>query len=430
VAKFQEAIKYDASFARAYAGMANSLHYLGRIPERDEAWKKAFDLSDRMSPREKLRTNGTYLVGTARNYAAGIDIYEQLVKEYPSDSAGYNNLAVAYFYTLNFPKALEAGKRAIEIYPKSFKYRANYALYAMYASDFKTAAETAQQLIKENPNFDTAYLILAMEAVASGDVAKARTMYETAARTGDSGASLAAIGLADLDLYQGRYKEAIARLPEAVKRDRTEGNDAGAVAKLMALAESYALLRQTGAAQAALRDARALSEDDSVLVPTARLAIAAGRNQEAKVITADLADNPPLPSRAYAKLLEAETALAGKQYVQAMDSLNAARKFADLWLIRYLLGMTYFQLEDYVAALQEFEKCQARRGEAMALFLDDFPTVRYYASVPYWLGRTREMRRLDPRTQYQDFLAIRGEAADDPLVKDAQRRLAALAKRP
>jgi hypothetical protein len=66
----------------------------------------------------------------------------------------------------------------------------------------------------------------------------------------------------------------------------------------------------------------------------------------------------------------------------------------------------------------------------MALFLDDFPTVRYYASVPYWLGRTREMRRLDPRTQYQDFLAIRGEAADDPLVKDAQRRLAALAKRP
>jgi tetratricopeptide (TPR) repeat protein len=300
----------------------------------------------------------------------------------------------------------------------------------MYASDFKTAAETAQQLIKENPNFDTAYLILAMEAVASGDVAKARTMYETAARTGDSGASLAAIGLADLDLYQGRYKEAIARLPEAVKRDRTEGNDAGAVAKLMALAESYALLRQTGAAQAALRDARALSEDDSVLVPTARLAIAAGRNQEAKVITADLADNPPLPSRAYAKLLEAETALAGKQYVQAMDSLNAARKFADLWLIRYLLGMTYFQLEDYVAALQEFEKCQARRGEAMALFLDDFPTVRYYASVPYWLGRTREMRRLDPRTQYQDFLAIRGEAADDPLVKDAQRRLAALAKRP
>jgi hypothetical protein len=123
-------------------------------------------------------------------------------------------------------------------------------------------------------------------------------------------------------------------------------------------------------------------------------------------------------------------ALAAKQYVQAMDSLNAARKFADLWLIRYLLALTYFQLGDYVAALQEFETCQTRRGEATALFLDDFPTIRYYATVPYWLGRTREMNKLDPRTQYQEFLAIRGEATDDPLVKDAQRRLAAAAKLP
>jgi tetratricopeptide (TPR) repeat protein len=430
VAKFEEALKYDKEFARAYAGMANSLHYLGRREARDAAWKKAFELIDRMTPREKLRTNGTYLVGTARNYAAGIDIYEKLVEEYPSDSAGYNNLAVAYFYTLNFPKALEAGKRAIEIYPKSFKYRANYALYAMYASDFKTAAETAQQLIKENPNFDTAYLVLAMDAIANGSFAKARTLYETAAKTGDSGASLAAIGLADLDLYQARYKEAVTRLPGAVKQDRSHGNDAGAVAKLMALAEAYALQRQSASAQATLLNARELSEDDSVLVPTARLAIASGRNEQARILAADLADNPPLPSRAYAKVLEAEMALAAKQYVQAMDSLNAARKFADLWLIRYLLALTYFQLGDYVAALQEFETCQQRRGEAMALFLDDLPTVRYYALVPYWLGRVREARNLDPRTQYQEFLAIRGGATDDPLVVDAQRRLAAAAKLP
>ena len=60
----------------------------------------------------------------------------------------------------------------------------------------------------------------------------------------------------------------------------------------------------------------------------------------------------------------------------------------------------------------------------MALFLDDLPTVRYYALVPYWLGRTREARNLDPRTQYQEFLAIRGGAANDPLVADARERLA------
>ena len=430
VAKFQEALKYDENFARAYAGMANSLHYLGKTKERDGAWKEALKRIDQMTERENLRTNGTYLIGAMRDYPSGIAIYEQLVKKYPADSAGYNNLAVANFYTLNFSKALEWGKKAIDIYPKSFKYRANYALYAMYASDFKTAGDAARELIKDNPNFDTAYLILAMEAVASGDVAKARALYEAAERTGNAGASLAAIGLADLDLFEGRYKEAIARLPEAAKRDRAQGNDFGAVSKLMALAEAHAASGQIRPAQAALSEAGALSRDDNVLVPTARMAVAWHRTQQAQDIGAVLAKNPPMPSRAYAKVIEAEIALAAREYLAASDALIAARKFADLWLVRYLLGVTYFQLGNYVAATQEFETCRQRRGEAMAIFLDDQPTVRYYAPLTYWLGRTREARKLDPRTQYQEFLAIRGGAADDPLVIDARRRLAAAAPAP
>jgi eukaryotic-like serine/threonine-protein kinase len=431
VAKFREAINHDRDFARAYVGLANSLHYLGRLTERDEAWKEALNRIDRMTEREKLRTNGTYRVGVQRDYAAGIAIYQDLVKRYPSDSAGYNNLAVAHFSTLNFPQALEVGRKAIVIYPKSFKYRANYALYAMYASDFATAAATAQDLIKEDATFDTAYLALAIEAIASGDIPRARATFEAAgAKAGNAGASLAAIGLADIDIYQGRFKEAIALLPAAAKVDRGQGNDFAATAKLMALADAHAALGQTRAAQAALDQARALSSDDSVLVPAARLAIAAGRIPAASAIAVDLSNNLPAQSRAYAKLVEAEVALAAKKYPEALDALNAGLKLADLWLVRYLLAMTHFQRGDYVGALQEFENCQKRRGEALALFLDDLPTVRYYAPVPYWLGRTREAHGVDARTQYQEFLAIRGDAGDDPHVRDAKRRLAQLAKRP
>jgi serine/threonine protein kinase/tetratricopeptide (TPR) repeat protein len=430
IAKFDEALKYDPEFARAYVGKANSLHYLGQIKERDEAWQEGLKRIDRMTEREKLRTNGIYLVGVKRDYQTGIDIYNQLLDKYPSDSAGYNNLAVVHFNTLNFQDALRVGKRAIDIYPKSFKYRANYALYAMYASDFKTASSTAQELIKENPNFETAYLVLAIDAVANGDVGKARALYEQAAKTGEAGASLATIGLADLDMYQGLYSQAINRLPEAAQRDRGQGNDFGAVAKFIALGEARAAVGQSVQAQTAFNEARALSAEDNVLVPIARLGIATGRTEQATDVASDLEDNLPRPSRAYAKLIEGEIALQKKQYVQAIDALNAARKLADLWLVRYLLGLTYFQRGDYVAATQEFETCQQRRGEAMALFLDDLPTARYYATLPYWLGRAREARKLDPRTQYQEFLAIRGGAKKDPLVIDAQRRLGADAKLP
>jgi tetratricopeptide (TPR) repeat protein len=383
---------------------------------------------DRMTEREKLRTFGTYLIGMKRDYQQGIDTYENLVSRYPADSAGYNNLAVAYFSTLDFTKALENGKKAIGIYPKSFKYRANYALYAMYATDFETAGDTARELIKEDPTFETAYLPLAMEAIAAGNLDAARGYYETAAKAGPAGASLAAIGIGDLDIYEGRYPEAIARLPGAIQADKDQGNDLAAVAKFVALADAYNAVGRKNGAQTALTEARQLSTEDNVVLPIARRAVEAGQYAEARAIANDLSKRVPRQSRAYGQVIEAEIRLREKEYPAAIDALNAARKLADAWLVRYLLGLTYFQMGNYVAARQDFEECQKRRGEATALFLDDLPTVRYYATVPYWLGRAREASSLDPRTQHREFLAIRGGAADDPLVKDAQRRLAALAK--
>ena len=160
-----------------------------------------------------------------------------------------------------------------------------------------------------------------------------------------------------------------------------------------------------------------------MLVTTARLSIASGRVDQAKDIAAELAQKPPAQSRAYGKMIEAEIAMTAKQFPAAIDALNAARTLADLWLVRYTSGLVYFNRGDYLEAVSEFEKCQERRGEATALFLDDLPTFRYYAPVPYWLGRAREMRGLDAKPQYEEFLAIRGAAANDPLVVDARRRL-------
>ena len=62
------------------------------------------------------------------------------------------------------------------------------------------------------------------------------------------------------------------------------------------------------------------------------------------------------------------------------------------------------------------------------MFLDDLPTFHYYAPLPYWLGRAREMQKLDARPQFQEFLRIRQGATGDPLVEDARRRLAVAAK--
>ena len=431
IARYQTAIKADPEFGRAYAGLATSLHYLGRRDDSARAWEDALKRLDRMTEREQLRTMGMRHA-LARNYDTAIEAYQDLVTRYPADSAGHNNLAVMQFSQLNFARALEQGQRAITIYPKSFKFRANYALYAMYAGDFKTAGETARTLVAEDPTFETPYLPLAMEALARGDIARARAAYEQAAKGGTAGASLAAIGLADIAMYQGHYDDAVAALPDAIAQDTAHKNVFGAVAKLLALAEAHAANDRSAASQAALAQARALGADDSILVTTARLSLAAGRIEAAKAVAAELGARLPAQSRAYGKLIEAELLMAAKpsRTPEAIDALNAAKKLGDLWLVRYVSGLAYFQQGAYEAAASEFAKCHERRGEATAVFLDDLPTFRYFAPVPYWLGRSREASKLDPRSQYEAFLSIRGGAARDPLVIDARRRLDALGKLP
>ena len=140
-------------------------------------WKKALSVVDRMTDREKYRTLGLYYGTVSRDYDKAIENYAMLVKLYPADGAGHNNLALAYFSTRNFAQALEEGRRALDIYPRKLLYRANYALYAMYASDFKTAQTEAERILKDEPGFSMAYLPLAVAALSRSDVAGARDLY-------------------------------------------------------------------------------------------------------------------------------------------------------------------------------------------------------------------------------------------------------------
>src|SRR5262249_28347487 len=163
--------------------------------------------------------------------------------------------------TLRFPEALVEGRRAIDLYPKSLKFRGNYALYAMYASDFKTAADSARAIIHDTPTFVLAYLPLAMDALVAGNVADANAAYSRAATIDAEGASLAAIGLADIALYEERHADAVTILVPAIEVDLNQKNTVGAEAKMIALAEAYRGLGRRPDALKAVEDALKLSHE-------------------------------------------------------------------------------------------------------------------------------------------------------------------------
>ena len=425
VAYYQRAVEEDPRFGRAYASWAVSAFSLGRRDEAADLYKKAFALMDRMTEREKYRTYGTYYLTIARNYEQAIDNYNTLLKLYPADRAGHTNLAVAYFNLRNFSQALDANRHALDIYRGSIKLRSNQALYAMYAGDFKTAATEAGRILQQDPTYYRAFLPVAIAALGQSDHAAARDAYTQMAAMGTQGVSLASMGLADLTMYEGRFSEAEALLSTGIAGDLKIQNVAAGAAKTVALAEALEAQGKRPAAVAAAQRALKLSKEESTLVASARILLVAGKDEAATTIAADLDRRLQPQSRAYAKIIEGEVARRNRRAGDAVEAFRAAQKLADLWLARFDLGIAFVEAEHYAEGLAELEACEKRQGEATAIFLDDIPSFRYLAPLPYWLARAQEGVGLTPAAteNFKKFLALRPTTPKDPLVIDARRRL-------
>ncbi|HEX6161823.1 MAG TPA: serine/threonine-protein kinase, partial [Vicinamibacterales bacterium] len=138
IRKYQEAIKFDPDFGRAYSGLAAQYEALGRPAEAEQNYQQALARIDRMTDREKMRTRGLYYRFAKKNEQA-VQEFIALLKAYPYDSSGLTNLALANFGLRNFKEAMEQGGRAASLQPKNVLRRYNVALYAMYAGQFEQA---------------------------------------------------------------------------------------------------------------------------------------------------------------------------------------------------------------------------------------------------------------------------------------------------
>ena len=72
------------------------------------------------------------------------------------------------------------------------------------------------------------------------------------------------------------------------------------------------------------------------------------------------------------------------------QSFTQANDILDTWIGRFDLGTAYLELGAFTEADSEFDRCIKRRGEALALFLDEVPTYGYFPPVYYYQGRVRE----------------------------------------
>jgi eukaryotic-like serine/threonine-protein kinase len=422
LASFTKAVELDPNFARAYAGMAGSAANLGRHQDAEKYLKLAMEHVDRMTERERHRIRGLYYMQT-ENWEKCVEEYSELVKQYPADNIGHNNLSICYKGEHNTPKAIEEMRRSLEVSPNN-DLRANMALYLAYTGDFPTAEQEARKALQANPSFETAYAGLAYAQVGQGKLPEAIQTNRQLQKVSSYGQSMAAQGLADIALYEGRLADAVRFLETGAAADLQADRLDSAAAGFAMLAHAQLLRKQKAAALAALDKALANSKTVSTRFAAGRVYAAAGETAKARKLAEGLATESQLEGQVYAKLIEGEAALEEKDPRHAIQVLNEANKQLDIWIGRFDLGRAYLDAGLFAEADSEFDRCIKRRGETLDLF-DYVTTYSYLPEVYYYQGRVREgLKSPGFADSYNAYLSVRGKAGEDPLLPEIRQRLA------
>jgi tetratricopeptide (TPR) repeat protein/tRNA A-37 threonylcarbamoyl transferase component Bud32 len=416
---FSKAAELDPNFARAYSGMAGTSANLNRPQDAEKYLQLAMEHVDRMSERERYRTRGLYYRRIG-DLTKCVEEYSQLVKQYPADNIGHQNLANCYSDLRNMASALEEERQAVQISPKSAMQRKNLALIAAYAGDFKMSEREAREALQLNPSYERAYLPLAYAQILQGQVAQAAETYHQLERVSPLGASFAASGLADLALYEGRFSDAVRILEKGVAADMGATNLLAAE-KFAALAYVQVSRGQKKLALEAVERAQA-SKKANIRFLAARIVVAAGDIAKARSLAAGLASDSQPEPQADAKLIQGEIALQSANPHEAIKTITEANSILDTWIGRFDLGRAYLEAGQFTEADSEFDKCLKRRGEALEL--DDGPSYGYFPAVYYYQGRVREgLKSPGAAESYRTYLNIRGRTGEDPLLPEIRRRV-------
>ncbi|MGC2695056.1 MAG: protein kinase [Candidatus Angelobacter sp.] len=419
---YLKAAELDPNMGRAYAGMAVMSANMGRKADSEKYYQGAMAHIDRMTDREKYRTRGGYYLMT-RQPEKAIEEYDALVHQYPADAVGAPNLALAYFYTRDMAKAMEAGRHAADFSPKALVQRNNYALYSVYAGDYTAGAKAAQEVLQQDPAYIDALGALAMAQTGLDELNNAAATYKRLETLSARGASMANIGLADLAVYQGKNSEAIALLQKGVAADIAAKDQGSAATKSIALAQAYLSQGDKNKASAAIDQAVKLNPDPSTLMAAGDLYVSVSDLGKAGKLVTQLSSRIEPEPQIYGLLLQGDMALKKNQIKDAIQAFQKAQKISNTWLGHFYLGKAYLQNGSFTESDSEFELCLKRRGEASAVFLDDVPTFRLMPPIYYYLGRAQEgLKSPAAEESYRTFIKLQPDGASE-LANDARRRV-------
>jgi serine/threonine protein kinase/Flp pilus assembly protein TadD len=111
---FEKAISVDPEFAMAYRNLGACYGNIGNWKESRKYYKKAFDLADQVSDRERYRIQGNFYLKSEKTFDKAIEAFTKLLQLYPDDWYGNNLLGFLYMILEEWDQAIKYHKVNIQ----------------------------------------------------------------------------------------------------------------------------------------------------------------------------------------------------------------------------------------------------------------------------------------------------------------------------
>jgi serine/threonine protein kinase/tetratricopeptide (TPR) repeat protein len=429
---FKRALELDPNFAVAYASMGLTYGNLGQASLAAENIKKAYELRERVSEREKYRISSLYYTYVTGELEEASQVYELWAKSYPQDNVPPGNLGDIYSTLGQYEKAVTETQEAMRLEPNAVVAYGNLAgayLALNRPDDAKKAIEQAQQ---HKLDGDYLHQLLYSMAFMRGDTSEMERQVAWAAGKPGSEDLLLSFQ-SDTEAYYGRLAKArdfSRRAVDAAVRNNSK--------ETAALWQVNAALREaefgnTAAAKQDVAAALTLAPGRDVKLFAALTLARVGEPVRAKAIVEELEKS--YPSQTVLKVywlptIKAATELNANNSAQALVFLEAAAPYElgeppqlQLGTLypAYIRGQAQLMAHNGTAAAPEFQKFLDHRG-----VVENFPLG---ALAHLGLARAYAISGdiAKARTAYQDFFAIWKDADPDiPILKEAKADYAKL----
>jgi DNA-binding winged helix-turn-helix (wHTH) protein/tetratricopeptide (TPR) repeat protein len=420
---FQRAVELDPQFAMAYGAIGSDYYNLNEMNLAAQYYKKAFDLSGRVSAKEKLILKAHYYAEGRNDLREGIETYRQWAEIYPNEWIPWANMANEYIQMGQYAQAIAAGERALQMEPNQALIYSVLVRAYRRANNFAEAKSIGLKAVQRQKDSANLHGSLYQIAIAEHDI-DARTREAKWAEDHSSG--WYGFFFADLQAEEyaseGKYRDAEGAFRRAWDTAERENLPESADDVLLDQAFSEFRFGQPTAARATLSRVRKLDPD----APDAPLLQAelGNSNPAETFLAAHSPETHPgtLMNFIYLPRVRAALATERGKPLDAVDALAPASPYelADYDVLS-ARATAFIRAGRPDLAVAEFQKIITNPG------IDSVSILSPLAHLGLARAYSLEGNKARSKSEYENFLALWKDADSDiPVLQQARREYAQL----